>query len=76
MIGGITYGEIATIRYIEKKLQQKGINKKFVILTDGIVNGSKIIEAAIPQDITDCWKKKKDKKEECAEDKSFAFEAS
>lgn len=54
MIGGITYGEIATIRYIEKKLQQKGINKKFVILTDGIVNGSKIIEAAIPQDITDC----------------------
>ncbi|GMM35277.1 tethering complex ATP-binding subunit [Saccharomycopsis crataegensis] len=53
-IGGITYGEVATLRYIEKKLQNKGINKRFVILTDGIINGDKLIEAFLPDSIGDC----------------------
>ncbi|ODV60597.1 tethering complex ATP-binding subunit VPS33 [Ascoidea rubescens DSM 1968] len=51
MIGGITYGELATLRYIEKKLNDKGILKKFIILTDTMINGNSLIEACIPKEI-------------------------
>ena len=37
-IGGITYGELSAIRYLNKNLK----NKKFVILTTGMINYKKI----------------------------------
>ena len=40
-IGGITYGELASIRYLNKLLD----DKKFIILTTGMVNCSKIFNA-------------------------------
>ena len=39
-IGGITYGELAGIRYLNSKLR----NKKFIIITSNIVNRKKILE--------------------------------
>lgn len=41
-IGGITIGEIATIKYLQKKLSEKEINKRFIIVTDGVINSKKI----------------------------------
>ena len=40
-IGGITYGELASIRYLNKVLD----DKKFIILTTGMVNCRKIFNA-------------------------------
>lgn len=40
-IGGITYGELAAIRLLNKKNR----NKKFVIITTGIINSKKIFES-------------------------------
>ena len=40
-IGGITYGELAAIRLLNKKNR----NKKFIILTNGVVNLKKIFES-------------------------------
>jgi len=38
-IGGLTYGELAGIRYLNKKLR----NKKFIILTTNMINTKKMI---------------------------------
>ena len=40
-IGGITYGELAAIRLLNKKSR----NKKFVILTTGMINSKKIFDS-------------------------------
>ena len=40
-IGGITYGELAAIRYLNKK----NINKKFIVITTGIINSKKIFNS-------------------------------
>ena len=40
-IGGITYGELSAIRYLNKTLN----NKKFVILTTGMINYKKIFNS-------------------------------
>ena len=40
-IGGITYGELAGIRYLNKKLR----NKKFIILTTNIINTKKLFDS-------------------------------
>ena len=40
-IGGITYGELSAIRYLNKSLK----NKKFVILTTGMINYKKIFNS-------------------------------
>ncbi len=39
-IGGITYGELAAIRYLNKKNN----NKKFIVITTGIINSKKIFD--------------------------------
>ena len=39
-IGGITYGELASIRLMNKKNR----NKKFIVITTGIINSKKIFE--------------------------------
>ena len=38
-IGGITYGELSAIRYLNKKYK----NKKFIVLTTGMINYKKIM---------------------------------
>jgi hypothetical protein len=40
-IGGITYGELAGIRYLNKKIR----NKKFIILTTNIINTKKMFDS-------------------------------
>ena len=40
-IGGITYGELAAIRLLNKKNR----NKKFIVITTGIINSKKIFES-------------------------------
>ena len=54
-IGGITYGELSAIRYLNKKFK----NKKFVILTTGMINYKKLFNSLkrgrynyIPDEIT------------------------
>jgi len=36
-LGGITPGEVALLKFLQGKLQQRHINKRFVIIADGIV---------------------------------------
>lgn len=43
-VGGVTRGEISCLRYLEQRLEKIGIHKKFVILTSGIVNNSKLLD--------------------------------
>ncbi|GAV52542.1 hypothetical protein ZYGR_0AG05330 [Zygosaccharomyces rouxii] len=40
-IGGITMGEMATLRFLQDKLRQKEIHKRFIIVSDGITNGDR-----------------------------------
>ena len=40
-IGGITYGELSAIRYLNKKFK----NKKFIIITTGMINYKKIFNS-------------------------------
>ena len=40
-IGGITYGELSAVRYLNKKLK----NKKFIIMTTGMINYKKIFNS-------------------------------
>ena len=40
-IGGLTYGELAGIRYLNKKLR----NKKFIILTTNMINSKKLFDS-------------------------------
>ena len=40
-IGGLTYGELAGIRYLNKKLR----NKKFIILTTNMINSKKLFNS-------------------------------
>ncbi|KAI9142913.1 Sec1-like protein [Paraphysoderma sedebokerense] len=44
-LGGITYAEISAIRFLSTQLQKLGIEKKFVILTDGMMNGNGLINS-------------------------------
>ena len=39
-IGGITYGELAGVRYLNSKLR----NKKFIIITTNMINSKKIFD--------------------------------
>ena len=40
-IGGITFGELAAVRYLNKKNR----NKKFIVLTTGMINYKNIFDA-------------------------------
>lgn len=46
-IGGITQGEISCLQYLQQKFKKNLINKKIIVLTNGIVNKRKLIEFAI-----------------------------
>ncbi|EXJ57131.1 lysine-specific histone demethylase 1 [Cladophialophora yegresii CBS 114405] len=46
-VGGITFTEIAALRFIGRKLQEAGQRKKIVISTTGIVSGRSIMEGVI-----------------------------
>ncbi|KAL3231413.1 Vacuolar protein sorting-associated protein 33 [Nakaseomyces bracarensis] len=43
-IGGVTIGEIATLKYLKSALKQKAVNKRFIVISDGIINGKRLIE--------------------------------
>ncbi|CCE61746.1 hypothetical protein TPHA_0B00740 [Tetrapisispora phaffii CBS 4417] len=42
-IGGISYSEVAVIKLLQEKIKAKGISKRFIIITDGIINGERYI---------------------------------
>lgn len=42
-LGGITLGELATLKFLQGMLQAKGINKRFTVIADGIINGRRLI---------------------------------
>lgn len=37
LLGGCTLGEVATLQFLAARLRQKGVHKRFLVLTDGIV---------------------------------------
>lgn len=39
-LGGITPGEVALVKFLQKKLQQRNVNKRFLIIADDIVKRS------------------------------------
>lgn len=46
-VGGITFTEIAALRFIGRKLEESGQRRKIVICTTGIVSGRGIMEGVI-----------------------------
>ena len=44
-LGGVTMGEIAILKHLQKRLGKKGINKRFIIIADGLVNGARIMNS-------------------------------
>ncbi|SCV04753.1 LANO_0G12134g1_1 [Lachancea nothofagi CBS 11611] len=42
VLGGITVGEMATLQFLATQLRQKDIHKRFIVITDGIVGGSRL----------------------------------
>ncbi|EXJ74198.1 lysine-specific histone demethylase 1 [Cladophialophora psammophila CBS 110553] len=46
-VGGITFTEIAALRFIGRKLAESGQRKKIVICTTGIISGRSIMEGVI-----------------------------
>ncbi|AET38753.1 tethering complex ATP-binding subunit VPS33 Ecym_3260 [Eremothecium cymbalariae DBVPG len=41
-LGGITVAEIATIKFLQRRLRSKKVNKHFVVVTDGLLNSNAI----------------------------------
>lgn len=48
-LGGVTLGEIATLRYLQDRLREKGVNKRFIIVSDGLINGNRYIDSSDSQ---------------------------
>lgn len=46
-LGGVTLGEVSTIRFLQDRLREKDINKRFIIVSDGLINGNRTIDSAI-----------------------------
>jgi len=46
-LGGITYAEIAALRFVGKQLAEKGKGRKLLICTTGIIGGNGIVGAAV-----------------------------
>lgn len=42
-LGGITMGEIATLKHLQNQLREKKIYKRFIIVSDGLTNGARMI---------------------------------
>ena len=38
-LGGVTAGEIATLKFLQQRLRERGINKRFLLVADGLING-------------------------------------
>lgn len=46
MIGGLTYSELATIKFVEKEFKRKyNIEKKFIIVTDSFINAKDLLDS-------------------------------
>jgi hypothetical protein len=46
-LGGITFAEVAALRFINRKLAESGQRKKMVICTTGVVSGRSVMEGII-----------------------------
>lgn len=46
-LGGITFTEIAALRFVNKKLEEAGQRRKLVICTTGIISGRSIMDGVI-----------------------------
>lgn len=54
IVGGVTYGELATYRWIQDSLKSKGINRKFVFMVDCILNGDELLNGCVVESEDDC----------------------
>ncbi|CEP61625.1 tethering complex ATP-binding subunit VPS33 LALA0_S03e07118g [Lachancea lanzarotensis] len=45
MLGGVTIGEMATLQFLAGQLRKKGVNKRFIVVTDGIVGAAHLANA-------------------------------
>jgi len=48
-VGGITFTEVAALRFIGRKMAEAGLRKKIVICTTGVVSGRSVMEGVIQQ---------------------------
>lgn len=46
-LGGVTLGEVATIRYLQDRLREKDIAKRFIIVSDGLINGNRMVGSCL-----------------------------
>lgn len=46
VVGGITWAEVSCLKYIEQRLNGRGHNKRFLVLSSGIINSKQLLEAA------------------------------
>ena len=46
-LGGVTYTEIAALRFVGRKLEEAGQRRKIVICTTGVVSGRSIMEGVV-----------------------------
>ena len=44
-LGGVTMGEIAILKHLQRRLSKKGIVKRFIIIADGLVNGDRVMKS-------------------------------
>ncbi|CCF56025.1 hypothetical protein KAFR_0A05900 [Kazachstania africana CBS 2517] len=44
-LGGITLSEFATLRVLQDKLHKKNVNKRFIVIADGLTNGTRLIRS-------------------------------
>lgn len=46
-LGGVTYAEIAALRFVGRQLEKGGEGRKLVVCTTGIVGGRKVVDIAV-----------------------------
>jgi vacuolar protein sorting-associated protein 33A len=46
-VGGITFTEIAALRFVARRLEDAGLRRKIVICTTGIVSGRSVMDAVV-----------------------------
>ncbi|KAL9105710.1 MAG: hypothetical protein Q9227_009150 [Pyrenula ochraceoflavens] len=46
-VGGVTFTEIAALRFIGKQMEERGERRKIVICTTGVISGNKIVNQTI-----------------------------
>jgi len=49
-LGGLTFTEIAALRFVEKKLEEMGLRRRILICTTGVISGRSVMEEVIEKE--------------------------